>query len=306
MFDVVYRVNDVRYAYGFSLDNEKILSEYLYSYPRGSKRTIFERNINDVPFYVPYDKRRQKQIAENTLDNTLYLSKATQANYVPAVNAFEGLNRIVSFVSSPQQTLDVLSQYTAANMKDNEDEKEKVLSFFRNIDISINDFSFKPIKTSGIEGGLGDEVFVISHYKGTGLEGEETTIKMPFFHSESNGTIKFFSLIGPWIDVLEMGLVLVYDELEARLHPMLTRFLVSLFHNPETNPKNAQLIFNTHDIHLLDSEMFRRDQVWFTERRGDGSTDLYSLLDFKSRKNENFRNNYLFGRYGAIPIINEG
>ena len=123
------------------------------------------------------------------------------------------------------------------------------------------------------------------------------------FRDESDGTKKLFGLLGPWIDVLDKGQTIVVDELDIRLHSHLTRFLVELFHNPEINKNNAQLIFSTHDTNLLDQELFRRDQIWFTEKKEDNSTDLYSLDDFPVRKDAAIERGYLQGKYGAIPYI---
>jgi hypothetical protein len=110
-------------------------------------------------------------------------------------------------------------------------------------------------------------------------------------------------LTGPVLDSLENGYVLAVDELDSKLHPNLVCKLVSLFNSVEHNPNNAQLIFNTHDTNLLDSGLFRRDQIWFTEKDRIGVSKLFSLADFAVRKNENFEDNYIAGKYGAIPYL---
>jgi len=120
---------------------------------------------------------------------------------------------------------------------------------------------------------------------------------------ESDGTQRMLELLGPIYDVLQEGAVLIMDELDTSLHAYITRELVHLFNNPKTNPGGAQLIFTTHDTTLLDPALFRRDQVWFTEKDGSGATDLYSLQDFSVRKGEAIQKGYLVGRYGAIPIL---
>ena len=120
---------------------------------------------------------------------------------------------------------------------------------------------------------------------------------------ESNGTNKIISFSGPLFDTLLKGKVLFVDELDAKLHPMLTRAIVRLFMDTETNPKGAQVVFTTHDTHLLDKDYLRRDQVWFTEKDATEASDLYSLLEFKERNDRNFEKNYIEGRYGAIPFI---
>jgi len=121
---------------------------------------------------------------------------------------------------------------------------------------------------------------------------------------ESKGTRKFFAISAPIIDTLQHGKVLIIDELDASLHPILTQHLIQLFHDKEINKKNAQLIFATHDTNLLKPYIFRRDQIWLTEKDKYGSTDLYSLAQFKGvRAKEDFERQYIQGKYGAIPYL---
>ena len=125
---------------------------------------------------------------------------------------------------------------------------------------------------------------------------------------ESSGTQKYFALAGPILETLTSGDALFVDELESKLHPNLVAEILRLFHSKETNPNNAQLIFNTHDTNLLSSRMLRRDQIWFVEKDRYGASSLYSLADFKTdqvRKGDNFEKNYMEGRYGAIPNLND-
>ena len=128
-------------------------------------------------------------------------------------------------------------------------------------------------------------------------------------YMESAGSKKLFELAGPIINTLLKGKVLVIDELDAKMHPLISRHIVDLFNNPEKNPKNAQLIFSTHDTHLLSSSVLRRDQIWFTEKDEREETDVYSMKDIllpdgsKPRSDSNFEKNYIMGRYGAIPFI---
>jgi AAA15 family ATPase/GTPase len=126
---------------------------------------------------------------------------------------------------------------------------------------------------------------------------------------ESSGTNKLFDLAGYIVFTLYFGLQLIIDELDSKLHPILTQEIIKIFNNPETNPKNAQLIFTTHDTNLLGANLFRRDQIWFTEKDDFEATDMYSLLEFRDedgntvRKDRSFEKDYIRGRYGAIPYI---
>uniref|UniRef100_UPI0025CFFC6B AAA family ATPase n=1 Tax=uncultured Ruminobacter sp. TaxID=538947 RepID=UPI0025CFFC6B len=124
------------------------------------------------------------------------------------------------------------------------------------------------------------------------------------FRDESSGTQKFFSFAEPILDVLANGSVLCIDELNVNLHPKLVQFLVELFHDPKANPKNAQLIFTTHETTILTQEIFRRDQIWFCDKDREQASFLYPLSDFSPKKGkENLELGYLSGRYGALPLV---
>jgi len=126
---------------------------------------------------------------------------------------------------------------------------------------------------------------------------------------ESEGTKKVIELSGPIFDTLNSGKILIVDELDAKLHPLLTRNFVLLFMNPQCNPNGAQLIFATHDTNLLVLDIIRRDQIWFAEKDKIESTDMYSLVEFKDEDGKKVRNDrdikrdYIRGRYGAIPFV---
>jgi len=124
---------------------------------------------------------------------------------------------------------------------------------------------------------------------------------------ESDGTNSYFKLIGVVKKVLDEGTLLIVDELDAHLHPLLTKHLVSLFNSVEFNPNGGQLIFTSHNTNLLDLDVLRRDQIWFTEKdEQTAATDLFSLYDFSIRKDAKVEKGYLIGRYGAIPFIKGG
>ena len=121
---------------------------------------------------------------------------------------------------------------------------------------------------------------------------------------DSHGTQRLFSTAGAWLNVLEKGEVLLYDEIDTALHPLMVHSLVKQFHSAETNPENAQLLFTTHDVSMLeDRELLRRDQVWFAEKNDKGESSVYSLTDFSPRKQESIGKRYLRGSYGAIPLL---
>ena len=195
---------------------------------------------------------------------------------------------------------------------DNEKYKNNILNFIQQTDKSIEN-----IKTSKLENedwliklpeNIKEELMISRKlktiivqrqvYDSFGNKKGLNNLKI----GESNGTKKLLALSALLIDILQEGKTLVIDELEASLHPIIVRFILNLFHSPETNPHNAQLIFATHDTHLLSPRFFRRDQIWFTEKNQQGVTDLYSLADFDISKDD-YQQDYFKGKYGAIPYI---
>ncbi len=160
--------------------------------------------------------------------------------------------------------------------------------------------ALKPLMTEKqLEDGLPshiDEIRLLHHFNN----------KDVFFtlQQESHGTLTYLGLLGPAVDALKTGRPLIVDELDSSLHTLLCIHLIRLFTGRATNPLGAQLIFNTHDTNLLSSGTLRRDQIWFTEKKTDGSSTLFPLSDFKLRRTDKLETGYLMGRYGAIPFIN--
>ena len=143
-------------------------------------------------------------------------------------------------------------------------------------------------------------------HNGKDENGKDVPITFDFEREESRGTIKLFDLSGQIFESLMFGKVLVYDEFDNNLHPHLLSALINIYNDPDLNKNNAQLIFTTHNTNLLKQTLFRRDQIWFTEKNQDQSTNLFSLSEYNVRKDKNIERGYLSGRYGAIPFISDG
>ena len=148
----------------------------------------------------------------------------------------------------------------------------------------------------------GKSVEINLTHKADGME----PVALDFDDEESAGTRRFFSLIGPWTDILDNGHTVFVDEIETSLHPVLVKELLKLLLCSKNNPKGAQVVFTTHNPVLLDGALMRRDQIWFTEKSPAGATHLYPLTDYQPRKDEALAKGYLAGRYGAIPFMPEG
>ncbi|CAD6491341.1 MAG: AAA domain, putative AbiEii toxin, Type IV TA system [Candidatus Argoarchaeum ethanivorans] len=316
-FKVVFIKNNIKYVYGISHNSEKIIDEYLYYYPKDRRALIFERSdTNNYRFTI--DRKEQKFISEKTLDNIPYLSNSTQLNYKKTSEAFDWFKDNLGIVGADHRRL---IEYTIQKLNEDKKMKKFILNALIEADLGINDLSASievvpmdeipiPIRERlktmmpDIEGKL-EKIDIKTIHKVLNEVGDENYVEFDF-GEESEGTKKLFSLIGLWIDSLNNGRVLIVDELDTKLHHLLNVFLIKLFNDPTQNKNNAQLIFTTHNTNLLNLDLFRRDQIWFTEKNhSKGSTDLYSLIEFRPRKDKNIQKGYLAGRYGAIPFIGD-
>lgn len=208
---------------------------------------------------------------------------------------------------------DDISPAKTLELCENPEGKLKVLEFLNTADISIDNIEVESIyidklpdkfplelKQKILQQILRRELTNETRFSHKTLEGRHFSLSL---EQESAGTVRLFESTSIWLEILEQGRMICIDELESSLHPLITRFLVSLFHHPEINQKQAQLIFTTHDTNILDNDILHRDQIWFVEKDSNQSTRLYPLSDFSSRKNEALQKGYLQGRYGALPYI---
>ncbi|MBI2779625.1 MAG: ATP-binding protein [Gammaproteobacteria bacterium] len=315
-FEVIFIAEGVRYQYGFSATRVQIIEEWLIAYPKVRAQHWFARRWNEKKGGYDWDMgsalQGQKQLWEDsTRSNALFLSTAVQLNsqqLQPVYDWFKKTLRTTSIAGwGPGFTASLCGESV---------NKAKVLAFLRAADIDIQDVLIerKVFDASDLPKGMSDEIkaMIVKKMEGKEVLAELNTVHQDStgkpiafdFEEESDGTQKLFSFAGPWLDTLKNGYVLFIDELHDNLHPKLVQFLVELFHSDETNPKNAQLVFTTHETSILNQEVFRRDQVWFCEKSDHRSTTLFPLTDFSPRKGrENLEMTYLAGRYGALPYV---
>lgn len=305
-FSIVFINDNVRYEYGFIASAEQVFEEWLYAFPRGNGKgqLWIEREFKDGEYkWGAMDKLSGAKHLwqESTRSNELFLSKAIQLNSQQLQPIFDWFDIKLKVITD-----NLTPVYTAEQLA-NEEEKVKILTFLQLADFHIADID--------VQSEYFERERRFSKQLKITMKGEAKKIRtihqgiqnQPIaldFKEESAGTQKFFAYIGPILDVLKNGYVLVVDELNNHLHPLLVKQLIQLFHNNELNRQQAQLILTTHDTSILSQEIFRRDQIWFTEKDQHNATTLYPLTDFHPRKDvENFESFYLQGRYGAIPFL---
>ncbi len=314
VFDIRFKKAGILYDYHLAFTSKEIVEESLHSSPNNRRAMIFGRKGQTFEFRK--DKMEQEIISRRTLENTLYLSTSVQFNYQGTTPAFEWFrdDLLVLDTTSQDQLLDKVID----RMNRNKRFKNDLLKALRIADLGIVGVSgkVKDVPLREMEGRLPPQLIGAMTILGTPvrerslkfthivmMEGKEERFDLEDLN-ESEGTRKLFSVIGPIIDTLSTGGTMVIDELDTKLHHDISKWIVGLFHDPKQNKKGAQLIFNTHDLNLLDQSLFRRDQIWFTEKDADhGCTSLYSLVEFHERKDRDILKAYTQGRYGAIPYI---
>jgi AAA15 family ATPase/GTPase len=314
-FEITFILDGVRYQYGFSMTQQRIVSEHLLVYKAFKPQRWFERRFDDeasrdVYVFGPGFKGPKSLWEGATRPNALFLSMAVQLNSEVLRPVFDWFaNGLVIFneqaLLSPQMSIEMLKQAEGRKL---------ICDFLSAADTSIADIEVVTRKVP-VQAAHFDMVAGKTEVRSEEMEENQLLFshitehgKAVFnFMDESNGTRNLLLLVGPVLDILRKGLTLVIDELDTSLHTLLVRELVQLFHRLEANIGGAQLIFTTHDTALLDApDLFRRDQIWFVEKDNDQASALVSLSEFSPRKNEALERGYLMGRYGAVPFLDHG
>lgn len=330
LFELIFICEEVRYEFGVSLDQERVYEEWLIAYFDNEQQNLYERsfipdNCKLKPDYKQYNwyfsesLSGENEIIKNLVRrNSLFLSHAAQ-------NSHPQLEKIYNWFEDEFNTFSPsfsAGGYTASRSHEDHAFREQIAKLLREADTGILDFKVEEKPVSSRERDFLKKMITLSNSSEIDLDelldpenlmGLEIITKHLMIDSnqevefdiehESDGTQRLFETGGLWLTVLERGEILVIDEMERSLHPILSRFLVKMFNNPEINKNNAQLIFTTHDTTFLCDDLFRQDQVWFVEKEKMSITRLYSLLEFQPQEDESLQTGYLLGRYGAIPFI---
>lgn len=308
-FDIQFIRKNVRYAYGFSIEGGAITEEYLYYFPNGRQVKIFERDRMNIQPGNRYKSSFDVSIKDVLKENRLFLSCA--ANYSNVRELEEAFLFFTTDIVVYNPAMNNWTEYSIRLMQDNPSIKEEFLQMLNALDTGIQDVKLKveKVKFADLKRDLqlpDNLMGLISEQEGNRIEAKVVYDKfeIDLLNEESSGIKRLFEIICPMIDILNTGKVLICDELEASLHEAVIYKIVQLFQNYKKDIF-AQLIFSTHDTSLLNRELFRRDQVWFTQLNKDRATDLYSLVEIKDvRKSENLAKGYVSGKYGAIPMLN--
>ena len=274
-FEIVFIYQGIRYTYGFSFDAKKIYKEYLFHWPNGREALIFSRE--DGVFEFRENINEQMTLSNRTPDNKLYLVSSNDWNLPQTENAYRWFLEKLTFLMEEEPA----TSETVAQIASGDDKKARILKELLLADLGITDVALK--------NSSGKAPVITTTHRIINEDGTTEYFQL-LMEQESAGTQHFFTRIGGWLQALENGALLVVDEIEDSLHPLLTRRLIEMVQDKAINTKGAQLIFTTHDAMLLDLNFFRRDQIWFAEKNDKTcATELYSLASFSPRKGENVR-----------------
>ena len=295
-FEIILLIDDVRYRYGFEVSDKKVYHEWLYEKgTKGKEQLLFVREDNKIMLGKTFDEG--KALKEKTRENALFLAICDQFNGETSHKILYRIYEIsnISGIDHKQ------SRGLTKLFLDNDDVKKNIVAL-----IAIFDLGFKRIALSENQ-----EDIMTYHFKYNTTKERITEVAFNSLECESSGSNKILDLLGYIIEGLAVGRIIIIDEMDAKLHPLLTKQIVKMFNTPINSRKNGQLIFTTHDTNLLNYAGLRRDQIYFTEKNEYEETDLYSLAEFrepggtKVRNDRNYEKDYIEGRYGAIPFIGD-
>ena len=319
MFGIDFVVEGVRYEYGFSLSDYEVSNEWLLSFPNKRERLLFDRRAGAGIEFGPSLTGLRRNIEKLMRPNSLYLSTAAANNHPQLSKIYNWFSTAVFPVRAgigldSSVTLDEWQHNNRAPLRD-------LLRYADTgvIDLEVDE-SAKQVAERAVEK-MQEFLRRATDPDVPKIDSLTVPPTIEFIHhgsdavarlamnEESSGTLAWLLLVGPVVAALREGGLLVVDELDARLHPLLAAHLLNLFQSPETNTNGAQLLFNTHNVSLLGPPApgrLRRDQVWFTEKGDNGATRLTALAEYRVRDGlENVEKRYLSGRYGAIPFLDE-
>lgn len=316
-FEVSFIAENVKYRYGFTATRKKILEEWLFAYPNGRMQQWFLRAYDTKNDKYKYEFGSkflgEKKLWENsTRENALFLSTAIQLNSKqlrPVFDWFLGKFNMSS-INGFENALDITIKTFNRNL-------QEISKYLKVVDLDIENIKIEEeeMNLQQLPPNLPNQLREIimdskkkavsqTNIKTTHLNQQGQPIEFDM-QLESDGTKKFFESLGVMINILQQGGVLIIDELHNHLHPLMTKFIVNLFHNENINKNNAQLIFTTHETSILDKDIFRKDQIYFCEKQNK-ATKLYAMSDFKGlRENIDFEKSYLLGRFGALPNLGQ-
>ncbi len=323
LFEITFLVEGVRYQYGFEVNKERVLTEWLFASPLGRAQRWFEREYDEEQGVYEWKfgsnlKGEKNRIRELTRGNALFLSVAAKFAHSQLTPIYTWFRKHLQ-VAPPKHLFGPITAKALLESESDDEVKttlyEYAIDFLKKADLGIAGVKIsKEDVGEQVPDNLPEEIRSVLLQKLTDVSGfkihlahhnsdtgEDVFIDL---EEESDGTQRLFQLAIPWLQAVTLGITIIVDELESSLHPLLSRALIEFIQGP-ANESGAQIVFTTHDSTLLDQSLLRRDQVWMMEKDPQGGSHMYSLLEFKPRKGEALQKGYLAGRYGGIPALED-
>lgn len=292
LFEIMLFADGNTYRYGFEVNTKEVCREWLYiksDKKRSKEIELFYRDGKRFEIHPKFSIGKELADKNMVRDNALLLSLAGQFNDPYAKAIMNWLNDTTIITANSETEIWAI----ALKAMENPETRNRMVEFSRYADLGIEDISLS-------------ELGVLTSHTQYDDEGRETaSVTFSMKESESEGTVKYFSLAYPILDTLEHGKRLIVDEFGSKLHTLLITRVISLFNTKAGNPNKAQLMVTLHDTNILNNSLLRRDQIWFTQKNGRGESELYSLSDYKVRSDASYEKDYLLGKYGATPIIED-
>jgi AAA15 family ATPase/GTPase len=316
-FEAVFIIDDVRYRYGFEVNNRIVISEWLFEATKEKENPLFIRQGDGIEVMESF--KEGHDLEEKTRDNVLFISVVDQFNGTTAVKILHWFSNFLVVSGLAHESYRSMTQI----LLEDEIAKSLLRDFYIGSDLGFDDLRMPQRNPERDEDRTAEEMSEAEYYISRSSPRPKTvhkifdemnnfigTTEFDMRRQESAGTNKIYNISGALFNALRAGGVLVIDELDSSLHPLLTLAITRLFNSKNSNPKGAQLIFATHDTNLLTYGKFRRDQIYFVEKDKYGASDLYSLVEYREedssgppRNDRSFEKDYINGRYGAIPFI---
>ncbi len=321
-FEILFEILGIRYRYGFEVTDQEVVGEWLYESKKNAEKLLYIRQGDGIEVTPSY--KEGQNLEDKTRNNALFLSVVDQFNGFIAKRIMKWFSNFIAISGLTHENYEMVT----FKMLDNKNTAKSLGDFYDNLDLGFDGLSINKEKfnTKSIPEDTPENIvrllikdlegayrFKIKtrHKKFDKKNKEIGEVEFDMRSQESAGTNKVFNISGPIFDVLQDGGVLVIDELDSSLHPLMTLAITRLFNSVKENAKNAQLIFTTHDTNLFSYGKYRRDQIYLIEKDKYGVSDLYSLVEYreeggsKVRKDRSFESDYIQGRYGAIPYIGD-
>ncbi len=321
-FEILFKIEETRYRYGFEVTEKEVVAEWLYEAKKNVEKLLFIRQDDGIEISPNY--KEGENLEQKTRSNALFLSVVDQFNGETAKKIMGWFNKFIAISGLTHENYEMVT----FNMLEDSKTSEALNDFYTKLDLGFHGLKINKEKydtkkipddapaslvkylVKDLEGAFRFNIKTL-HKKFDKKNKAVGEVEFDMRSQESAGTNKVFNISGPIFDVLLGGGVLVIDELDSSLHPLLTLAITKLFNSNKMNINKAQLIFTTHDTNLFSYGKFRRDQIFFIEKDKYGASDLYSLVEYREengtrvRKDRSFETDYIQGRYGAIPFIGD-